>query len=58
VSLGTQPDYGWSGKGVRLDDVRAGTPAAQAGLQPAEAIGIRYLRDGSEHRTTARVNAR
>jgi aminopeptidase N len=85
VSLGTQPDYGWGGKGVRLDGVRAGTPAAQAGLQPGdiivklngapvenlrgygallrqlqpgETVDIRYLRDGGEHRTTARVNAR
>ena len=38
VSLGTQPDYGWSGKGVRLDGVRVGTPAAQAGLQRGDVI--------------------
>jgi aminopeptidase N len=85
VSLGTQPDYGWNGKGVRLDGVRTGTPAAQAGLQPGdiivelngtpvdnlrgyaqslkelqpdEVIGIRYLRNGQERRTKARVTAR
>ena len=85
VSLGTQPDYTWSGKGVRLDGVRAGTPAAQAGLQPGDiivglndtpvddlrdyaavlkqlqpgdAIGVRYLRNGKENRTSARVTAR
>ena len=85
VSLGTTPDYTWNGAGVRLDGVRAGTPAAQAGLQagdiivevngtpvdnlrgyaqalkelrPDEVIGIRYLRNGVEKRTTARVTAR
>ena len=31
VSFGTVPDFTYSGKGVRLDDVRAGTPAALAG---------------------------
>jgi Peptidase family M28/PDZ domain/Peptidase family M1 domain len=85
VSLGTTPDYTWIGEGVRLDGVRAGTPAAQAGLQagdiivevngtpvdnlqgyaqvlkqlqPGEEIGIRYIRNGGEKRTTARVTAR
>ena len=38
VSLGTTPDYAWNGKGVRLDGVRDGTPAAQAGLQPGDII--------------------
>jgi Peptidase family M28/PDZ domain len=85
VSLGTQPDYTWNGKGVRLDGVRNGSPAAQAGvqagdiivevngtpvddlrgyaqalkqLQPGEEIGIRYIRNGEENRTSARVTAR
>jgi hypothetical protein len=85
VSLGTTPDYTWSGAGVRLEGVRAATPAAQAGLQagdiivevngmpvenlrtyaqalkalrPGEETGIRYLRNGEERRTRARVKAR
>jgi hypothetical protein len=85
VSLGTTPDYTWSGAGVRLDSVRAGTPAAQAGLQtgdlivavngmpvdnlrefaqalkqlePGEEIAIRYLRNGEQQHTTARVMVR
>jgi len=85
VSLGTTPDYTWNGAGVRLDGVRAGTPAAQAGLQagdiivgvngapidnlrgyaqalkqlqPGEEMFIRYLRNGEEKRTNARVTAR
>jgi S1-C subfamily serine protease len=85
VSLGTTPDYTWIGAGVRLDGVRAGSPAAQAGLQPGDIIvelngrpinglrdyakvlkqlqpgaeiGIRYLRNGKDNRTTTRVTAR
>jgi aminopeptidase N len=38
VSLGTVPDFGFSGPGVRLEDVRAGAPAAQAGLQAGDVI--------------------
>jgi aminopeptidase N len=38
VSLGTVPDFGFDGPGVRLDDVRAGSPAAQAGLQGGDVI--------------------
>ena len=38
VSLGTVPDFGFSGPGVRLDDVRADSPAAQAGLQAGDVI--------------------
>jgi hypothetical protein len=38
VSLGTVPDYAWRGDGVRLEGVRAGTPAAQAGLQAGDII--------------------
>ncbi len=38
VSLGTVPDFGFSGPGVRLEDVRAGSPAAQAGLQAGDVI--------------------
>ena len=38
VSLGTVPDFTWSGDGIRLDDVRDGTPAARAGLQKGDII--------------------
>jgi hypothetical protein len=38
VSLGTVPDFGFSGPGVRLDDVRAESPAARAGLQAGDVI--------------------
>ena len=38
VSLGTVPDFTWSGDGVRLDDVRPGTPAERAGLKEGDII--------------------
>ena len=38
VSLGTVPDFAFGGPGVRLEDVRTGSPAAQAGLQPGDVI--------------------
>ncbi len=38
VSLGTVPDFAFSGTGVRIDDVRAGSPAAQAGLQAGDVV--------------------
>jgi hypothetical protein len=38
VSLGIVPDYAASGDGVRIDEVRAGTPAAQAGLRKGDVI--------------------
>ena len=38
VSLGTIPDYGFSGKGVRLDGVRPDAPAARAGLARGDVI--------------------
>ncbi len=38
VSLGTVPDFAFSGEGVRIDGVRPGSPAAQAGLQPGDVI--------------------
>ena len=38
VSLGTVPDFTWSGEGVRLEDVRTGTPANRAGLQKGDII--------------------
>ncbi|MGB5718931.1 MAG: PDZ domain-containing protein, partial [Gammaproteobacteria bacterium] len=38
VSFGTVPDFSYSGNGVRLDDVRAGTPAQLAGLRKGDII--------------------
>jgi hypothetical protein len=38
VSFGTVPDFTYSGAGVRLDEVRAGTPAQGAGLRTGDII--------------------
>jgi acetylornithine deacetylase/succinyl-diaminopimelate desuccinylase-like protein len=38
VSFGTVPDFTYSGTGVRLDDIRAGTPAEHAGLRKGDII--------------------
>jgi hypothetical protein len=38
VSLGTVPDYGYQGDGVRISGVQADTPAAQAGLRQEDII--------------------
>jgi len=38
VNFGTVPDFTYTGDGVRLDDVRAGTPAALAGLRTGDII--------------------
>ncbi|MGB5180345.1 MAG: M20/M25/M40 family metallo-hydrolase [Gammaproteobacteria bacterium] len=38
VSFGTVPDFSYSGNGVRLDDVRDGTPAERAGLREGDII--------------------
>jgi len=38
VSLGIVPDYAVSEDGVKIAEVRAGTPAAQAGLRPGDII--------------------
>jgi membrane-associated protease RseP (regulator of RpoE activity) len=38
VSLGTIPDYGFAGKGVKLDGVRPDAPAARAGIARGDVI--------------------
>lgn len=38
VSLGTVPDYAYSGKGVRVTGARADSPAARAGVQAGDVI--------------------
>lgn len=38
VVLGTIPDFGYTGKGVRLSGVTPGTPACKAGLQEGDII--------------------
>ena len=54
VSLGIVPDYAVSTDGVRIAEVRAQTPAAQAGLRPGDSITavndkpVHNLRDYTE----------
>ena len=38
MSLGTIPDYGFAGPGVKLDGVRPEAPAARAGLARGDVI--------------------
>jgi aminopeptidase N len=38
ISFGTVPDFTYAGTGVRLDDVRTGTPADRAGLRKGDII--------------------
>lgn len=38
VTLGIIPDHTFGGKGVRVDDVFAGRPAAKAGMKPGDII--------------------
>jgi aminopeptidase N len=38
VVLGTIPDFGWSGQGVKLEGVTPETPAAAAGLQKGDIV--------------------
>jgi hypothetical protein len=38
VTLGTLPDYAYSGEGVRIEGVRTGTPAEQVGLRKDDVI--------------------
>lgn len=45
VSLGTVPDYAAKVDGVQLADVRAGGPAAAAGMQPGDIITLLGTRE-------------
>jgi hypothetical protein len=38
VSFGTVPDFSYQGDGVRIDDVRPGTPAAGSGIRKGDII--------------------
>ncbi len=38
VTLGVMPDYAYSGKGLKLDGVRDGGPAAKAGIQAGDVV--------------------
>ena len=38
VTLGVMPDYSFSGKGLRLDGVTDGKPAANAGLKAGDIV--------------------
>ena len=38
VSLGTMPDFAYSGEGVRLQDVLDGSPADRAGVKPGDVL--------------------
>ncbi len=38
VSFGSVPDYGFSGRGVRFDDIRDGTAAQKAGVKPGDVL--------------------
>jgi S1-C subfamily serine protease len=38
VSMGTVPDYAFTGKGMKLTGVRADAPAARAGMLPGDVI--------------------
>ncbi len=38
ASLGTVPDYGYSGSGVRVQSVVPGSPAARAGIAPGDVL--------------------
>jgi Zn-dependent M28 family amino/carboxypeptidase len=38
VSFGSVPDYGYSERGVRFEDIRPDTPAARAGVKPGDVL--------------------
>jgi len=38
VSFGSVPDYGFTGSGVRFEDIRDGSPAKKAGVQPGDVL--------------------
>lgn len=38
VSFGSVPDYGFSGRGVRFQDIKEASPARKAGVQPGDVL--------------------
>ena len=40
VSFGSVPDYAFEERGVRFDDIRPGTAAAEAGVKPGDVLVI------------------
>ncbi len=40
VSFGSVPDYAFEERGVRFDDIRPGTSAAEAGVKPGDVLVI------------------
>src|SRR5690606_25203447 len=38
VTLGVMPDYGYQGKGLRIDAVNTGKPAEKAGLKDGDVV--------------------
>ena len=47
VRFGSVPDYAFAEKGVRFEDIRAGTPAAKAGVRPGDIL-VRWGQKGIE----------
>jgi hypothetical protein len=38
VSMGTVPDFAWTGPGVKVESIVPGSPAATAGMQPGDVL--------------------
>jgi S1-C subfamily serine protease len=44
VRFGSVPNYSFAERGVRFEDIRAGTPAAKAGVKPGDVL-VRWGKD-------------